>query len=76
MSCCGGSNLARSLFRQGLVDELSLGVIPVMIGKGIPAFLGPFPETLLKLTECKSFKNGMLILTYKVLPLRRKKSRN
>lgn len=73
---CGGSSLAQALFRAGLVDELSLGVIPVLIAKGIPAFLGPFPQTQLKLTECQTFKNGMLILTYKVLPPRKKKSRN
>ena len=73
---CGGSNLARALFRQGLVDELALGVIPVLIGKGIPTFLGPFPETKLRLTECQSFKNGMLMLIYRVLPPHKKKSRN
>jgi len=63
---CGGSTLARDIFRAGLVDEVSLGIIPVLIGQGIPVFLGPFPDTKLKLTKCMQYKNGMVNLIYSV----------
>ena len=48
----GGGELARELLRHGAVDEIVLGVVPVLVGSGIPAFPAGFPEMYLDLVEC------------------------
>ena len=39
----GGGELARSFLQQDLVDELFIGVSPILLGNGIPGFPGRFP---------------------------------
>jgi dihydrofolate reductase len=63
---CGGGELARDFLRQGLVDEVELGIVPVLLGEGIPAFPQGFPEKALKLTGCVEYKGGVVGLTYSV----------
>jgi len=60
----GGGELARSFLRKDLVDELYIGVGPVLLGDGIPGFPGKFPQRDFKLTECKSYSNGSVGLRY------------
>jgi dihydrofolate reductase len=60
----GGGELARSFLQEDLVDELYIGVDPVLLGDGIPGFPGKFPQRDFKLTECKSYSNGSLGLRY------------
>jgi dihydrofolate reductase len=60
----GGGELARSFLREDLVDELFLGVVPVLLGDGVPAFPSKFPQRDFKLTECKSYLNGSVALRY------------
>jgi dihydrofolate reductase len=60
----GGGELARSFFKEDLVDELFIGVGPILLGDGIPAFPGTFPQRNFKLTECKSYLNGSVGLRY------------
>ena len=62
----GGGELARELLRKGLVDQIELGVVPVLVGVGIPCLPPDFPETDLELTQCKQYKAGILGLTYRV----------
>ncbi|MFZ1005406.1 MAG: dihydrofolate reductase family protein [Candidatus Sulfotelmatobacter sp.] len=40
----GGGELARSFLAEDLVDELFIGVSPVLLGDGIPGFPGKFPQ--------------------------------
>ncbi len=40
----GGGELAREFFKADLVDELYLGVVPVLLGEGIPLFPSGFPQ--------------------------------
>ena len=54
--------LCCSFLQEDLVDELFLGLGPVLLGDGIPAFPGKFPQRDFKLTECKS--NGSVGLRY------------
>jgi dihydrofolate reductase len=61
----GGGELARSFLQEDLVDELFLGLGPVLLDDGIPAFPAKFPERDFKLTECKSYSNGSVGLRYK-----------
>jgi dihydrofolate reductase len=60
----GGGELARSFLKEDLVDELFIGVDPVLLGDGIPGFPGKFPQREFKLTECKSYSNGSVGLRY------------
>ena len=69
----GGGQLCRSFLQQDLVDELFIGVSPVLLGDGIPGFPGKFPQRDFRLTECKSYPNGSVGLRYE--RIRAKKSR-
>lgn len=60
----GGGELCRSFLREDMVDELYLGLGPVLLGDGIPAFPGKFPQRDFKLIECKSYSNGSVGLRY------------
>jgi len=60
----GGGELTRSFLQQDLVDELYIGVGPILLGDGIPGFPGKFPQRHFKLTECKSYSNGSVGLRY------------
>jgi dihydrofolate reductase len=60
----GGGELARSFLQEDLVDELFIGVGPILLGDGIPGFPGKFPQRNFKLTECKSYSNGSVALRY------------
>jgi dihydrofolate reductase len=60
----GGGELARSFLEEDLVDELFIGVGPILLGDGIPAFPAKFPQRDFKLTECKSYSNGSVGLRY------------
>jgi dihydrofolate reductase len=46
------------------VDQIDLGVIPVLLGEGIPLFLSGFPQRNFKLAGQRAFKNGMLTVSY------------
>ena len=60
----GGGDLARQFLEEDLVDELYLGVVPVLIGSGIAAFPAGFPERKFELVESKSFSQGLISLRY------------
>jgi len=60
----GGGELARSFLLEDLVDELFIGISPMLLGDGIPGFPGKFPQRDFKLTECKSYSNGSVGLRY------------
>jgi len=60
----GGGELARSFLREDLVDELFIGLGPILLGDGIPGFPGKFPQRNFKLTECKAYSNGSVALRY------------
>jgi len=71
---CGGGELARDLLRHGLVDEIEMGVVPVLVGNGLPCFPPGFPETDLKLSECKQYKGGIVGLKYRLATTAGRKS--
>jgi dihydrofolate reductase len=60
----GGGELARSFLQEDLVDELFIGLGPVLLGDGIPGFPGKFPQRGFRLTECKAYSNGSVALRY------------
>jgi dihydrofolate reductase len=60
----GGGELARDFLKDDLVDELYIGVVPVLIGEGIPLFPSGFPQREFTLLENKTFSKGLIALKY------------
>jgi dihydrofolate reductase len=60
----GGGELARSFLQEDLVDELFIGLGPILLGDGIPGFPCKFPQRDFTLTECNSYSNGSVGLRY------------
>ena len=67
----GGGELTRAFLQADLVDELYLGVVPTLIGEGIPAFPSGFPQREFALAENKTYSKGLIALRYE----RRKKKK-
>ncbi|RYG12264.1 MAG: reductase, partial [Chitinophagaceae bacterium] len=61
----GSLKLTRSLLEANLVDEIKLGIVPVILGKGLRLF-GALNQLKLSITEFKKFNSGITIVTYKV----------
>lgn len=60
----GGGQLAREFLKEGLVDEIHLGIIPTLLGEGIPLFPSGFPQRDFSLIENKAYARGMIGLKY------------
>jgi dihydrofolate reductase len=60
----GGGELAREFLRADLIDALYLGIVPTLLGAGIPQFPGGFPQGEFKLVENKSYSKGLVALKY------------
>jgi dihydrofolate reductase len=64
----GGGELAREFLKADLVDELYLGVVPVLLGNGIPLFPAGFPQREFSLVENKTYSKRLIALRYKRRP--------
>jgi len=62
----GGGELARCFFEAGLIDEVGFNIQPVLLGSGIPLFHEMTRQIDLKLLECRPFKNGCVLVKYRV----------
>jgi dihydrofolate reductase len=60
----GGGELARDFLRADLIDELYLGIVPVLLGEGIPLFPSGFPQRDFALLENRSYSRGLIALKY------------
>jgi dihydrofolate reductase len=63
----GGGSLFRSFAELGLVDTVEVGVIPVLLGEGVPLLAPPAKRVALTLTGHKlDAKTGSMSLEYAV----------
>ena len=62
----GGGELAKSFFEAGLIDEIGFNIHPVLLGSGIPLFHEMKCQIDLELLDCKTFKNGCVLVSYRV----------
>jgi dihydrofolate reductase len=62
----GGGELGKSLLEAGVVDEIGFNVHPVLLGSGIPLFHPMKRQIDLELLECSPFKNGCVLVRYRV----------
>ena len=61
----GGSELAVSLIKNGLIDEFRFIISPVLIGQGTPIFKGLNQKLNLELLNTRTFKSGNVLLSYR-----------
>jgi dihydrofolate reductase len=69
----GGGELAREFLQADLIDELYVGIVPVLLGEGIPLFPSGFPQRDFALLENKSYSRGLIALKYERVRSRSKK---
>jgi dihydrofolate reductase len=62
----GGGGLFRSLLDAGLVDTIELGVVPVLLGGGIPLLPSLPRRTRLELKNSRTYPSGIVSLQYDV----------
>lgn len=71
----GGGVLAKSLFEANLIDEIGFNIHPVLLGSGIPLFHEMKGQIDLELIECRPFKNGCVLVSYRVQRSKPKRGR-
>ena len=69
----GGGEFAKTLLEENLVDEIVLNIHPILLGRGIPLFLEMNHQIDLELIESRPFKNGCVLVTYRVKNLASKR---
>ena len=68
ISISGSPTLVRSLLAEDLLDELRLMVHPVVVGGGKRLFEDGGAQKVLELVGSKTFKTGVVFLTYRPTP--------
>jgi dihydrofolate reductase len=61
-----GGAVIRQFLREGLLDDLTLSIVPVLLGDGIPLFDASVPTQRLRLASSASFPSGLVQLRYDV----------
>ena len=61
----GSGALVRSLFENGLVDEMTLFTFPVVVGQGARLFPATGPDAALELIESRATSSGVMIQVYR-----------
>ena len=62
----GGGTVSGECLRLGLADEVSLSVLPILVGGGISFFEKLDKDVPLHLAKVKAYKSGMVELRYEV----------
>jgi dihydrofolate reductase len=62
----GSGEIVSALTELGLIDDYRLFVVPVILGNGKPMFNGITKTVKLKLAETKTFKTGVVMLSYEL----------
>ena len=60
----GSGDLLQTLWKSGLVDEFSVLIFPVVLGRGKRLFGSGTTPAGLKLTKSKSFPTGVIVASY------------
>lgn len=60
----GGGETVREFLDAGLIDEMSVFVHPIILGRGVPLFR-PGKEAALEAVAAKKFGSGLILLKYR-----------
>jgi len=63
-----GGAVVSEFLAAGLLDDLTVSVVPIVLGQGIRLFQGSFPECHLRLEGSRSFPSGVVQATYRTRP--------
>jgi dihydrofolate reductase len=63
-----GGAVIRSFLRDNLIDDITLSVIPVLLGDGIPLFDASVPSCPLRLIDTRAYPSGLVQITYGAPP--------
>ncbi len=63
--CDGGAEVINGFLNYDLIDELTISIVPILLGDGIRLFKDGRPEQMLELVSAKSFETGLVQLHYK-----------
>jgi len=61
-----GGNVIRQFFAKGLVDDVTISIIPILLGAGVSLFGEMGREARLELVETRSFDTGLVQVEYRV----------
>ena len=64
LAITGSVSLVRYLLRRNLLDELTLMVFPIVVGRGKRLFLNTGGQLPLTLASCEKLSTGVVSLTY------------
>lgn len=62
----GSASLVHFLLDVGLIDELLIGLAPVMLGSGTPLFVSPQAKRTLTLRDTQMLDPGGMVLRYTI----------
>ena len=65
MTLLGSGSILTQFAEQGLIDEYQIMVDPVILGDGTPIMKGLTRKLDLKLTGTRTFKSGVVLLSYR-----------
>lgn len=60
----GGGDIVTQLIAVDALDELTLALVPVLLGAGVRLFGSLGGWTRLRLSDCRSYDSGIVLLTY------------
>jgi dihydrofolate reductase len=60
----GGAKSFEAFRDAGLITGYSLGIVPVVLGDGVPLFKSPGRPAHLRLTDSKAYPSGVVLLSY------------
>lgn len=61
-----GGAVVRQFLAARALDELTLSILPIILGAGIRLFAGTEPEVPLTLAACRTWPNGLVQLRYRL----------
>jgi dihydrofolate reductase len=59
-----GGAVIREFLAHDLIDDLTLSVIPLLLGRGVALFGNEVPEQRLALESCQAYESGLVQLRY------------
>ncbi len=59
-----GGAVIREFLASNLIDDLTLSIVPVLLGRGVSLFGSEVPEQRLTLKSCKAYDAGLVQLCY------------